>query len=48
MRAPDAAQFKEAMKNGNEHAREGHWKVISKSDVPSHYKILQAVWSMKH
>jgi hypothetical protein len=36
MRAPDAAQFKEA-----------HWVVVRKTEVPSHAKILPAVWSMK-
>jgi hypothetical protein len=48
MKAPDTEQFKEAMRREvNEHTRKGHWRVICKEDVPSHSKILPAVWSMK-
>jgi predicted SnoaL-like aldol condensation-catalyzing enzyme len=48
MRAPDAAQFKEAMKKEvSKHTKKGHWEVIRKSEVPSHSKILPAVWPMK-
>jgi Reverse transcriptase (RNA-dependent DNA polymerase) len=48
MRAPDASQFKEAMKKEvSKHTKRGHWRVISKSEVPSHSKILPAVWAMK-
>jgi Reverse transcriptase (RNA-dependent DNA polymerase) len=48
MMAPNAEQFKEAMrKEVNEHTQKGHWRVIPKDDVPSHSKILPAVWSMK-
>jgi Reverse transcriptase (RNA-dependent DNA polymerase) len=48
MRAPDAAQFQEAMKHEvSEHTKKGHWEVVPKSAVPSHSKILPAVWSMK-
>jgi hypothetical protein len=48
MRAPDADKFKEAMrKELSEHTRKGHWKVIRKSNVPVHSKILPSVWSTK-
>jgi hypothetical protein len=48
MRAPDVAQFKEAMKKEvPEHTRKGYGKVISRVEVPSHSKVLPAVWSMK-
>jgi Reverse transcriptase (RNA-dependent DNA polymerase) len=48
MRAPDAKQFKEAMKKEVKgHMEKGHWEVVCKTDMPSHAKILPAVWSMK-
>jgi hypothetical protein len=40
MRAPDAAQFKKAMKKEvPEHTKKGHWEVIQKSEGRSHSKI---------
>jgi hypothetical protein len=43
MRAPDAEQFKEAMKKEVAgHTEKGHWRVISKTEVPNHAKILPA------
>jgi hypothetical protein len=48
MRAPDAAQFKEAMKHEvSKHTKKGHWEVVPKSEVSSHSKILPAVWLIK-
>jgi Reverse transcriptase (RNA-dependent DNA polymerase) len=45
----DADKFKEAMKKEvSEHTQKGHWRIIRKSNVPDHSKILPAVWSMKH
>jgi hypothetical protein len=48
MKAPDMEQFKEAMTREVMNTGKGHWRVVSKEDVPSHSKILPAVWSMKH
>jgi hypothetical protein len=36
--------MKKEVKN---HMEKGHWEVVRKTDVPSHAKILLAVWSMK-
>jgi hypothetical protein len=48
MKAPDAAQFKEAMKEEvQNHMEKGHWEVVRKTEVPIHAKIFPAVWSMK-
>jgi Reverse transcriptase (RNA-dependent DNA polymerase) len=35
-------------KEVSEHTKKGHWKVIRRTEVPSHSKVLPAVWSMKH
>ena len=48
MKAPDAPQFREAMKKEiDAHANFGHWKVVPKHTVPKGTRILDAVWSMK-
>ena len=48
LRAPDAAEFKEAMvKEVVDHTERGHWEVIPKSDLPAGETILPAVWSMR-
>jgi hypothetical protein len=47
MRAPDAKQFKKAIKKEVAgHTEKGYWKVVRKTEA-SHAKILLAVWSMK-
>jgi hypothetical protein len=46
MYAPDVAQFKETLKKeGSKHTRKGHWEIHRRTEVPSHSKILLAVWS---
>jgi hypothetical protein len=46
MLAPYDAQFREAMKELNEHTRKGHCRVIRQPDVP-HPKVLLMLWTKR-
>ena len=48
MRAPDAANFKEAMVDEiNSHTDNGHWKVVGRDKVPKGTKVLPSVWAFR-
>jgi histone deacetylase 1/2 len=48
MRQPDRLQFIEAMKKEVEdHSNNGNWQIVHRSNIPKHFQILPAVWSMK-
>ena len=48
MRQPDKKQFIQAMVDEvTAHTKNGHWKIIPRSQVPEGTKVLPSVWSMK-
>ena len=48
MRQPDKKQFIQAMvEEVTAHTKNGHWKIIPRSQVPEGTKVLPSVWSMK-
>jgi hypothetical protein len=48
MKAPDAAQFREAMrKEIDDHTSRGHWEIMSRENLRANARVLPAVWSMK-
>ena len=48
MRAPDRAQFLQAMECKSKGHEEGkHWVLVSKHQVPKGTKVLDEVWSMQ-
>jgi hypothetical protein len=48
MKQPDKKQFIQAMVDEvTAHTKNGHWKIIPRSQVPDGTKVLPSVWSMK-
>ena len=48
MRQPDKVQFQQAMiKEVETHTENGHWKIISRQDVPKGEPVLPSVWAMR-
>jgi hypothetical protein len=48
MKAPDAAQFCEAMqKEMEDRTSRGHWEIMRREDLAADARVLPAVWSMK-
>jgi hypothetical protein len=48
MRQPDKKQFVQAMVDEvTAHTKNGHWRIIPKSQVPVGTKVLPSVWAMK-
>ena len=48
LKAPDSAQFKQAMRDEvKAHTDNNHWVIVHRSSVPKGMKILPAVWAMR-
>jgi hypothetical protein len=48
LKQPDRKKFLEAMeKEINDHTKNGHWKIVHRSEIPKGMQILPAVRSMK-